>query len=201
MIDARPCSGPEVNPRRDDLDRGAPDGRAAASAAAADGGTGNGTLRFANLEERDAASLRFGRAGMIVVELEGIGPSLRGRLGEAIDEMIERELAARGACSPGLGSHADRDRALDDRLFRARLAGATGMAVVLGPLRAAAGALGALEPADCDTLRFLAAATRERPLTVLLDARDASTAGFGPPLPLAQVLACVAAPSGATSGA
>jgi hypothetical protein len=127
-------------------------------------------------------------SGMIVVELEGVGPSLRGRLSDALDDAIERELGARGAAAPGLTSASDRDAALGDQLFRARRVGAPGIAIVLGPLRAAAGALGALEPEDCATLRFLVAATRERPLVLLLDERDAKTGGYADPVPLGQLL-------------
>jgi hypothetical protein len=138
----------------------------------------------------------------MVVAVEGIGSSARGRLGDLIDESIERELAARGALGPGLTSDAtsagalrsgppqlaDRDSTLSDQLFRARRTGATGLAIVLGPLRAATGACGALDPSDSATLRFLADATRDRPLTVFLDARDAETAGYGDPIALSDLL-------------
>ena len=150
--------------------------------------TGRGEVSFATADERDVASLRLARAGMLVAELEGIGPSARGRLGDIIDETVERELAARGAPGPGSIASTDRDRTLSDQLFRARRAGASGIAIVLGPLRAAAGASGALDPADCDTLRFLALATRERPMMLLLDARDATTGGYGDPLSLSELL-------------
>jgi hypothetical protein len=149
--------------------------------------TTHGDVRFATTEERDAASARFERAGMIVAELEGIGPSTRGRLAEVIDDTIERELMARGAAGPGL-TNADRDATLSDQLFRARRAGATGIAIILGPLRAGTGATGALDPTDTTTLRFLAGATRERPLFVFLDARDAQTAGYGDPIALRELL-------------
>ena len=141
----------------------------------------HGRLSFAKAIERDAACGSLGMSGMIVVELEGIGPSLRGRLADAIDDRIESELAARGASGPGLTSASDRDATLSDQLFRARRVGAPGIAIVLGPLRAAAGALGALEPEDCATLRFLADATRTRPVVVLLDERDARTPGYAEP--------------------
>ena len=150
--------------------------------------TTRGDLRFATTDERDEASVRLGRAGMIVAELEGIGPSARGRLAELITETIERELIARGETSPGLAGAADRDALLSDQLFRARRSGATGIAVVLGPLRAATSAFGALDPNDCATLRFLAGATRERPLTVFLDARDTQTSAYGDPVALSQLL-------------
>ena len=143
---------------------------------------------FASESERDAASLQLQRSGMVVAELEGIGPSRRGRLAEAIDEAVERELSSRGAAAPGITSGSDRDATLSDQLFRARRVGAKGIAIVLGPLRAATGALAALEPEDCATLRFLATATRERPVALVLDARDSTTGGYGDPVSLVQLL-------------
>lgn len=145
-------------------------------------------VAFASEGERDAASLQLERSGMVVAELEGIGPSRRGRLAEAIDEAVERALSARGAAAPGITSGSDRDATLSDQLFRARRVGAKGIAIVLGPLRAATGALAALEPEDCATLRFLATATRERPVALVLDARDSTTGGYGDPVALVQLL-------------
>jgi hypothetical protein len=154
-----------------------------------------GTVRFARTDERDAACRSLERAGLIVVELEGIGPSVRGRLGETIDLAIERELGARGMVGRGLvnselaGAPATSDDALSDQLHRARRGGAQGIAIVLGPLRAATGALGAIEPQDCAALRSLARATEERPLFLLLDDRDARTGGYAEPMALQQILA------------
>src|ERR1019366_9063847 len=126
------------------------------SIASSSSGEGTGEVRFAPLDERDATSVRLERTGHLVAELEGIGPSARGRLGEAIDEAVEEALAARGAAGPGITSGSDRDATLSDQLFRARRVGGRGLAIVLGPLRAAASPLSALEPDDCATLRFLA---------------------------------------------
>jgi hypothetical protein len=154
-----------------------------------------GTVRFADTDERDAACRSLERAGLIVVELEGIGPSVRGRLGETIDMAIERELGARGMAGRGLangelaGAPATSDDALSDQLHRARRGGARGIAIVLGPLRAATGALGAIEPQDCAALRLLARATEERPVYLVLDARDARTGGYAEPMALEQILA------------
>jgi hypothetical protein len=147
-----------------------------------------GRFGFAKAIERDTATAALGMSGALVVELEGIGPSLRGRLADAIDDGIESELAARGASGPGLTSASDRDATLSDQLFRARRVGAAGIAIVLGPLRAAAGAFGALEPEDCATLRFLSAASRDRPLVLLLDERDAKTTGYAEPIALERLL-------------
>ena len=61
-----------------------------------------GRVRFATADERDEACVQLERSGMVVVELEGIGPSVRGRLAESIDEAVERCLAARGAAAPGI---------------------------------------------------------------------------------------------------
>ncbi len=155
-----------------------------------DGANGRGrrgSLRDERARRREPCSSQ--RAGMVVAELEGIGPSARGRLAEAIDEAMERELSSRGAAAPGITSGSDRDATLSDQLFRARRVGAKGIAIVLGPLRAATGALAALEPEDCATLRFLATATRERPLALVLDSRDSATGGYGDPVSLVQLLA------------
>lgn len=176
----RPCV--EQDTRRQVV---VPDGNDWLGAPATRGETG-----FATMDDRDEACARFASAGMIVVELEGIGPSARGRLADVIDEAIERSLAQRGAGSRGLSADRDPDASLSDQLFRARRAGAAGIAVVLGPLRAAAAAgfQSALGPQDTAALRFLAQATRERPLTLLLDRSDATTTGYAAPVSLESVL-------------
>jgi hypothetical protein len=161
----------------------------------AQGACAVGRVTFAPEGDRDAACVQLERSGMVVAELEGIGPSRRGRLAEAIDEAIESKLAARGAAAPGITSGSDRDATLSDQLFRARRSGATGLAIVLGPLRALTGALAALEPEDCATLRFLATATRERPVALVLDARDESTGAYGDPVALSQLLTPAALPA------
>ncbi|HEY6462591.1 MAG TPA: hypothetical protein VIY73_20625, partial [Polyangiaceae bacterium] len=74
-----------------------------------------GEVRFATQDERDLASVRLERTGMVVAELEGIGPSARGRLGAVVDEAIEESLAARGAAAPGIASGSDPDATLSDQ--------------------------------------------------------------------------------------
>ncbi|HXX69231.1 MAG TPA: hypothetical protein VEK07_18745 [Polyangiaceae bacterium] len=150
--------------------------------------------RFAAPSDRDAACEELANAGFVVVEIEGIGPSVGGRLGEVIDEAIERELRTRGAAGPGVADPtmtrdvAARETVLGNQLYRARSAGAAGIAVVLGPLRAA-GRCGALDPSDCRALRQLANAARGLPVVLMLDSRDAQTGGYSDPVPLECILA------------
>ncbi len=144
--------------------------------------------RFAPAHERDAACERLASSMALVVRVS-VGPSARGRLSDVIDEAIERELDARGSAPPGIGASSDADAALSDQLFRARRVGAMGLAIALGPLRAATSARGAVEPEDSATLRFWASATCERPVWLFLDASDAVTSAYGDPVSLATVLA------------
>jgi|CZKU01.1.fsa_nt_gi hypothetical protein len=169
-------------------DSASPDFRFAMRAAIARRADCGGRVAFCKALDRDAEAGSLRMAGLIVVEVEGIGPSARGRLADVLDDALEQELAARGATGPGLTSASDRDAALSDQLFRARRLGAPGLAIVLGPLRAAANAVGALEPEDSATLRFLASATAERPVVLILDERDARTGGYAEPVPLAELL-------------
>src|SRR5580692_6154254 len=91
-----------------------------------------------------AARVDLGGVATLVLRLERVGASARGRLADVIDEAMERELAARGAASPGIGSSSDADAALSDQLFRARQVGIRRVCLALGPLRAAASPRGAI---------------------------------------------------------
>lgn len=150
--------------------------------------------RFACAADRDLACEQLARTGFVVVQIEGIGPSVAGRLGEMIDEAVERELRARGAAGPGVAELAttdaasERDAVLGNQVYRARSAGAAGIAIVLGPLRAAARRCRGLDPCDCDALRHLASATRALPLVLILDSDDARTGGYVRPVPLERIL-------------
>jgi hypothetical protein len=106
-----------------------------------------------------------------------------------IDEAMERELAARGASSPGMGSSLDPDAALSDQLFRARQVGVQRVCVALGPLHAASSPKGALRAEDSDTLLFFARAASERPIELVLDTADEQTGVFVTPVPLKRALA------------
>jgi hypothetical protein len=144
--------------------------------------------RFVSRDERARARAQLASERVLVVAIEPVGASARGRLADVIDEAIERELEARGAASPGIGSTSDADAALGDQLFRARRVGVRGIALVIGPLRAAASPRGALEAEDSATLRFWAAAARERPVALVLDVDDARMGAYGDPVPLGALL-------------
>ncbi|MCL2450152.1 MAG: hypothetical protein FWD17_14490 [Polyangiaceae bacterium] len=150
--------------------------------------TRTGYVRLATALERDAASIRLCDDGWLVVAVE-IDAPMRGRLYEAIDASIERELGEWHACEAGSGCAGNVRANLVDQLGRASRAGARGIAIFLNPLRAAAGPMGALEPRDSAALRFLAEATRAHALALWLDERDGATGGYGDPVPLSQLLA------------
>jgi hypothetical protein len=141
-------------------------------------------VRFADAATR----ARLGGAGTLVLRIEKVGPGARGRLSDVIDEVMERELAARGATSPGIGSSLDPDAALSDQLFRARQVGVRRVCVALGPLGAASSPTGALLAEDAGTLLFLARATSERPLELVLDTTDERTEVFITPVALKDAL-------------
>jgi hypothetical protein len=146
-------------------------------------------LRFVSAEERGDAVAALAGGGRLVAVVDPVDPSQRGSLGEAIDEAIERELQGRGAPGPGLigatSFDSYRDATLGDQLFRARRAGASGIAVVLGSLRSGNSAIA---PEDTATLSFLAEATRERALVLLLDEGDRKTPAYATTAPLDEVL-------------
>jgi hypothetical protein len=141
----------------------------------------------------------LGGAATLVLRLERVGASARGRLADVIDEAIERELAARGAASPGIGSSSDADAALSDQLFRARQVGVRRVCLALGPLRAAVSPSGAIEAEDSRTLLFWAQSTRDRPVELVLDEGDENTGAYVEPMALSAALAQASATRTSTS--
>jgi hypothetical protein len=144
--------------------------------------------RFIDAEQRDMVCRALAEGQALVVRIEDVGAQARGRLADVIDEAIERELDARGGAPPGIGASSDADAALGDQLFRARRVGAKGIALVLGPLGAAASPRGAIEPEDAATLRFWADADADRPVWLLLDESDTARGAYADPAPLHTVL-------------
>ncbi len=147
-----------------------------------------GEVRFVSADERAGICLDLEQSGLLVVRLEDVGPTVRGRLAEALDAATERALGKLGAVGPGIAPPGSPDASLSDQLYRARRAGATGLAIALGPLARLTGNLGVLDPVDSTSLRFFADASRERPVVLLLDEGDARTAAYGQPTSLRQIL-------------
>jgi hypothetical protein len=145
------------------------------------------------MEARCRLCLELEGSGLLVVRIDEIPSSLRGRLGESIELAIENALEERGTVGPAIAPTGAADASLSDQLYRARRGGATGIAIALGSLARVTGALGVLDPADSTWLRFLAEASVDRPIVLILDDGDMRTAAYGPPSSLGQILSVQAA--------
>jgi hypothetical protein len=150
-----------------------------------------GEVIFASVEEQSPRCTELLGAGALLVMLPPPMKDARGRLGEILEELVERELARMGAPSPYLAAWSampeDAQARLADQLFRARTVGATGLAIAIGSLRALATPV--LGPDDSATLRWLAEATETAPLVLVLDDADLMLHGYAAPLPLGSLLA------------
>src|SRR5437867_2251691 len=105
-----------------------------------------GEVRFVANFEEGKQELKE-RAALVVT----VKRAPRGKLFDAIDDAIEIELAARGACR-GVGTM----DALADQTFRARHLGYDGIAIALECLRGAAAPMDALDGLDAKCLIDLA---------------------------------------------
>ncbi len=150
-----------------------------------------GEVIFSSAEEQAQRSAELLGAGALLVTLPPPIKDARGRLGELLEELVERELARQGAPSPYLAAWSampeDAQATLADQLFRARSVGATGLAIAMGSLRAIANPT--LCPDDSATLRWLANTTRESPLVLLVDDGDVTLLAYPSPVPLTKLLA------------
>jgi hypothetical protein len=123
-------------------------------------------------------------AGLLLVSVEPPRPALRGRLALLIETAVEEQLEHRGAPPPGVGASSDLDASLSDQLYRARLVGSSGLAISLHSLEGIANLAGALDAEDCAVLRWWIAATRERPVRLLLSAADCDLGVYDEPIAL-----------------
>lgn len=150
----------------------------------------DGDVVFASLDEQSQRTTELLGAGALVVTVPRPTRDMRGRLGELLEELVERELARAGAPSPYLAawtaSPEDARSRLADQLFRARTTGATGLAIAMESLRAIA--MPVLTVDDSATLRWLAETTSEAPLVLLIDDADLHLLGYGAPLSLETLL-------------
>ncbi len=179
--------------QQEELDRGEGYGVSAGSAARTDArqATLRGEVVFASAEEQSQRCTELLGAGALLVTLPPPGQHARGRLGELLEELVERELARNGAPSPYLAAWSampeDAQARLADQLFRARTVGATGLVIAMGSLRAIAAP--SMTPDDSATLRWLAETTEEAPLVLLVDDADLMVLGYAAPIPLGSLLA------------
>lgn len=149
-----------------------------------------GEIAFLSPEEQAQRSIELLGNGALVVTLPPPVVAARGRLGELLEELVERELARLGAASPYLAAWSatteDASLRLGDQLERARSVGGTGIALALGTL--AAIARPSLTTDDSAILRWLADATLHLPLVLLLDDGDLGLHGWSSPIPLVGLL-------------
>jgi hypothetical protein len=151
-----------------------------------------GQLAFLSPEAQVQRKAELLGEGAIVVEVAAPRASLRGRLAERIDELVERALGVHGAPSPymvawsSMPDDADAGARLADQLFRARSVGATGLAIAMGSLSMIAAP--ALTPEDSATLRHLARATENGPYVLLVDDGDEVIGAYEEPVELRWML-------------
>ena len=151
-----------------------------------------GELAFLSAEAQVQRTAELLGEGAVVVEVAAPAASLRGRLADHLDELIERALGVRGAPSPYLVAWSampdDAGARLADQLLRARSAGATGIAIAMGSLARIAAP--ALTPEDSATLRHLARATENGPYVLLVDDGDEIMGAYEEPVELRWMLGC-----------
>ncbi len=150
-----------------------------------------GDVVFASEQEQAQRSIELLGAGALLVTVPPPRPDARGRLGEVIEELVERELARMGAPSPYLAAWSampeDAQSRLADQLFRVRTVGATGLVIAVGTMSAIA--VPTLTADDSATLRWLADTTAASPLIVLVDDADLTVLGYAAPVSLHALLA------------
>jgi hypothetical protein len=151
-------------------------------------GLPRGEVRFIDgstlTQLRGAASA----AGMLYAEVAAPGPAARGQLGEFLEAAVEEALARRGAPGPAIAATSDWSASLADQVARTRRVGLRGVVLVVGSLRGALGASGALDPDDSAALRAYSTSARELPIALLLDSESRTLCGYGPPVPIDELL-------------
>ena len=149
-----------------------------------------GSLSFESPEAQIQRTAELLGEGAIVASV-AVPSSLRGQLGARIDDIIERELGARGAPSPYLAEWStmpdDVEGRIGDQLFRARTVGARGIAIALGSL-AGITQDGALGIEDSAAFRALRTMTREASLIVMVDDGDRALGVYQEPVSMASLV-------------
>ncbi|MGH7281026.1 MAG: hypothetical protein ACRELY_05845 [Polyangiaceae bacterium] len=152
-----------------------------------------GATSFVGEDEGTERIADLARTGVLVVRVE-LEPAMRGKLEDAVDDAIDTTLAARGAGHPGVGAY-DREGAMNDRIFRARRLGFSGIAVAFGSLSPLCAGRSSLDADDCAALRALSDLTSTRPLWVLLKKIDRDLGAHAKPIALSSLFASPRRPS------
>lgn len=160
-----------------------------------------GEALFANPTEISRLASALESAGLLHVTVEPPSPSTRGRLRELIEGAVESALQSLGAAPPGLVAATDLDASLSDQLFRARHMGMRGLVVHLPPLFDISNLASALDAEDSAVLRWWIAATKERPVVLLVDEANRHLGAYGPPTALENLLSPQPAPKPALAPA
>ncbi|HEX5097991.1 MAG TPA: hypothetical protein VFV94_00755 [Polyangiaceae bacterium] len=148
-------------------------------------------VAFLALEHVSAVAREAETEGLLPVVVQPPRAADRGKLGLVIEEAVETALERRGACAPGFGAAADLEASLSDQLYRARLIEARGLWVFLGSLEGIASLGGALDAEDSAVLRFWTQAPCTHPVRLSLDEANRNLQVYGPPLPLAALVAAL----------
>jgi hypothetical protein len=150
----------------------------------------SGELAFLSPEAQVQRTAELLGEGAMVVEVIAPPASMRGRLCEHVDDVVERALGIRGAPSPYLTAWSsmpeDAEARFADQLFRARALGATGIAIAMGSLSRIAAP--ALTPEDSATMRSLAHAAANGPFVVLVDDGDEGIGAYREPVGLGEMI-------------
>jgi len=125
---------------------------------------------------------------LLPVHVEAPGPGQRGRLGVLVEAAIERSLARRGACPPGVAAATDLALSLADQLYRARLIEMRGIALGLATLGGIADVEHTLDAEDSAVLRYLLTAAALHPLRIYLSSADRSLRVFTVPVALQELM-------------
>src|SRR5688572_24328828 len=150
--------------------------------------TENGEARLVDPAMRSELEATATTDRFLLVPIEPPRPAFRGRLALLIESAVEAELERRGAPPPGVGASSDLDASLSDQLYRARLVGSSGLVISLASLEGIANLAGSLDAEDSAVLRWWIAATRERPVRLLLSLANRDVAVYGEPVSLETVL-------------
>lgn len=145
-------------------------------------------LRPAISTNRDAFHADAMAADRVVVQLDAPGPQHRGRLAAFIQEQVEDRLQQKGAAPTTVGATTSVNALLCDQLHRARLIGASGIAVAFQDLAGVADRSGILDPDDSATLRWWLRATDAHPVQLLLPASIARLRAYERPVSVSSWL-------------